>query len=212
MNRMIKLMLIGAGLAVISANAFATHAVKQQPKMSYKGEAPQSFCCNYVPPHWYVAGNLGVSHLYDLPAQGSGDSVDQNGPGWDATVGYQFTRIFGAELGYTQYYNSRETIKTAVIARTTHFAAHLNAVGRLPIYRQLDVVGKAGLAYAYAQKVFEASGAAASNENWSPYMGLGLAYELTTRVNMIGQWAFVVGNSRTGSSTLYSLGFEFGIL
>lgn len=162
--------------------------------------------------HWYVAGNIGVSHLYDRKNPASGDSVDENGPGWDAAIGYQLNSILGGELGYTQYYNSRETIASTLVAKTTHFAVHLNATGRYPIAYQLSALGKLGLAYSYAQKVFQTTGAAASSGAVSPYLGLGLDYSITPRVDMVGQWAWVRGNNYTGSSTLYSLGMVFAIV
>jgi hypothetical protein len=161
--------------------------------------------------HWYVAGNVGVSHLYDNHAPSTGNSVDENGPGWDATLGYQWNSILGGELGYTQYYNSRETSGTTVVAKTTHFAVHANATGRYPLAYKLSALGKLGLAYSYAQKVFEATGAAASSGAVSPYLGLGLDYSITPTVDMLAQWSFVRGNNYTGSSTLYSLGMAFAI-
>jgi hypothetical protein len=161
--------------------------------------------------HWYVAGNIGVSHLYDAQAPKSSDSVDENGPGWDAAIGYQINSMLGGELGYTQYYNSRETTDSTVVAKTTHFAVHLNATGRYPLVYKLNALGKLGVAYSYAQKVFSLAGIAASSGAVSPYLGLGLDYSITPKVDMIAQWAFVRGNHYTGSSVLYSLGMAFAI-
>lgn len=207
MNRILISALLGASITVLASTASA------MSHPSYKGEAvPPCSSAQCTAGHWYVAANLGVSHLYDDDAPGSNNSVDQNGPGWDATFGYQYTPMLGGELGYTQYYNSRETNGSTVLAKTTHFAVHLNAVGRYPIYHRLDVIGKLGIAYAYAQKIFEASGAAGSAGSVSPYLGLGLSYHLTSSVNMLGQWSYLRGNQYTGSNTLYSLGFEFAIV
>ena len=162
--------------------------------------------------HWYVAGNVGVSHLYDNSSPGLTSSVDENGPGWDATLGYQLNSILGGELGYTQYYNSRETSGSTVVAKTTHFATHLNATGRYPLLYKLSALGKLGVAYSYAQKVFTTSGTAHSSGAVSPYLGLGLDYSITPKVDMLAQWSFVRGNHYTGSSTLYSLGMAFAIV
>jgi len=162
-------------------------------------------------PHWYVAGNLGVSHLYDVQTPHLAASVDENGPGWDASVGYQWNSILGGELGYTQYYNSRETAGIVLIARTSHFAVHLNATARYPLAYQLSVLGKLGIAYSYAQKIYQATNVAISSGAASPYLGLGLDYSITPRTDLIGQWAFVRGNNFTGSSVLYSLGVAFAI-
>lgn len=160
---------------------------------------------------WYVAGNLGVSHLYDDNAAGTSNSVDENGPGFDATLGYQFNRTWGGELGYTQFYNSRETSGSTVVARTSHFAVHANATARYPLAHRLSALGKLGLAYSYAQKIFEATGAAGSSGSVSPYLGLGLDYKLTRRADLLAQWSFVRGNNYTGSATLYSLGVQYAL-
>lgn len=210
MNQLFKLLIIGAGTGLLAMNA---HAAKHHQAVSYKGEAmPVSCDCNVFAPHWYVAGNLGLSRVYDDPAPGSGDTVHEYGPGWDADIGYQFNRMFGLEAGYSQYYNSREMLGSTIVARTTHFVAHLDATGRYPIYQKLSVLGKLGVGYAYAQKMFTGSGASGSEALMTPYLGAGLAYELTSKVNLVGQWSFARGNSKTGSNTLYTLGMEFAIL
>lgn len=161
--------------------------------------------------HWYVAGNMGVSHLFDKPAPGSGDSVAQNGPGWDAALGYQFNSIIGTELGYTQYYNSEETLGSTIVARTQHYAVHLNATGRAPLAHQFSVLGKLGIAYSHAEKMFTGGGGSGSAAAVSAYYGLGLDYSITPTVDMVLQWARARGNNFTGSSDLYSLGMVFGI-
>lgn len=202
-NFKLALMSVIACVAATQANAgFKDYATTAQQRLS-------AFTLDTA--HWYVAGNIGVSHLYDDEATGSGRSVDESGPGWDADLGYQFNSMFGSEVGYTQYYNSRETSGSTVVAKTTHFAVHANATGRYPIADKLSVLGKLGVAYSYAQKVFEATGAAGSSGSVSPFMGLGLDYSITPNVDMVGQWGFVRGNDYTGSSTLYSVGLVFGI-
>ena len=49
-------------------------------------------------PHWYASANLGVSHLFDKKTPGSTNSVDQNGPGFNVNVGYQYTTMIGEKL------------------------------------------------------------------------------------------------------------------
>ena len=163
-------------------------------------------------PHWYVSGNLGVSHLYDKQAPGSHDSVNENGPGWNVNGGYQWNSILGGELGYTQYHDSRETKGGLNIAKTEHYAVHVAATGQYPLANQFSVVGKLGVAYSYANKIFTASGAAAASGSVSPYAALGVAYSITKKADFVAQWEGVRGNNYTGSSTLYSLGFKFAIV
>lgn len=161
--------------------------------------------------HWYVGGNIGVSHLFDKESPGSGNSVDENGPGGSVVGGYQFNSILGGEVGYTKYHDSRETSGSTVLAKTEHYAVHLAATGRYPLVDKLSVLGKLGVAYSYAQKVFT-SGGAGSAGSVSPYYGVGFAYCLTPRVDFIGQWARAQGNNYTGSADLYSVGVNFAIV
>lgn len=168
--------------------------------------------------HWYVAGNIGVSHLYDTKTPNTANSVNQNGPGWNAALGYQVNSIIGAELGYTQYHPSRETIGpsfgatgSTTIAKTEHYAAYLAATGRYPLCDRFSALGKLGIAYSYANKIYT-FGPSASSGSVSLYYGLGLAYSVTQRVDLIGQWARTRGNDATGSADLYSLGATFAIV
>ena len=162
--------------------------------------------------HWYVGANLGVSHLYDSRAPRSRDSMNENGPGWNANVGYQFNALLGGELGYTQYHDSRETLGTASIAKTEHYGVYLAATGRYPLIDKFNLVAKLGVGYGYANKNFTAATAAKSANSVSPYYGLGVSYSVTPRVDFILQWARLRGNNYTGSADLYSLGATFAIV
>lgn len=168
-------------------------------------------CYTFTCPYWYVGAHIGVSHLHDDPAPGSGDSVDENGPGGTVLTGFQFDPFWGAELGFTKYHDSRETTAGFTVAKTEHYATYLAATARLPLAYQLSVIGKLGAAYSYANKIFS-FGPSASSGAVSLYGGLGLAYSLTKSVDVVLQWAGVRGNDYTGSSELYSLGFNFAIL
>src|SRR5688572_5870920 len=93
-SHLLKLTAISLLGLTISAHA-ATY------KGSYKGES-------YMPswtPYWYAGWNLGVSDVNDV---GTVANPKQTGPGWSADMGYQWTPMFGAELGFTQYHNSNE--------------------------------------------------------------------------------------------------------
>lgn len=161
--------------------------------------------------HWYVGANLGVSHLHDDPNAGTGNSVDENGPGGSVLAGYQFNRMIGAELGYTSYYNSRETVNPFVIAQTSHFAVDLAGTFQYPMAPRWNALAKLGAAYGYARKEASATGFSKSAHAVSPYWGLGVVYNLTQSVDVVAQFAEVTGNHLTGSTDLWSLGFNFAI-
>lgn len=163
-------------------------------------------------PHWYVGANMGVSHLYDKKNSGSNNSVSENGPGGSVLAGYQFTDMFGLEAGYTQYYNSKETLGSTIVAKTEHYAVDLAGTAQYPFTDQISGLAKLGLAYAYAQKMAIASGVSQSDSPINAYWGLGFTYHLTSAVDAVAQFSEAVGNSTTGSSDLWSLGFIFGIV
>lgn len=161
-------------------------------------------------PHWYVSGNLGVSHLHDQPTPGLNSSVDENGPGWNVNAGYQFNGLLGAELGYTQYHDSRETFGVFNVAKTEHYSTYLAATGKYPLFYQFSALGKLGIAYSYANKIFN-PGPSFSSGSVSAYYGLGFAYSVTRTVDFVAQWASARGNDYTGSAELYSLGVTAAI-
>jgi hypothetical protein len=161
--------------------------------------------------HWYVAGNIGFSHLHDSATPHINSSVNENGPGWNVSGGYQFNSLLGAELGYTQYHDSRETFGAINIAKTEHYAVDLAATGRYPLFDKWSALAKLGIAYSYANKIFNI-GPAFSASAVSVYWGLGATYSITPKVDFIAQFANVTGNNYTGSSGLFSLGASFAIV
>lgn len=193
--------------ALAASNAFENFFVRASEMMR---------CYTLDCAHWYVGGNIGVSHLFDNPQPGIPSSVDQNGPGWNVNFGYQINSLLGAELGYTQYYHSRESLTLPVLgsvqlASTTHFATYLAMTGRWPLFCKFSALGKLGAAYSYANKVFNLGPSGAAGAVSLTY-GLGLDYSVTQKVDFIFQWNRVRGNNFTGSSDLWSLGATFAIV
>lgn len=161
--------------------------------------------------HWYAGANIGVSHLFDKPAPGSGNSVNENGPGFNVNAGYQFNSMCGAEGGYNHYHNSRETTATTNVAQTEHYAVYLAATGKYPLANKISVVGKLGASYNYANKIFN-TGPAAAAQSVSPYYGIGLSYSLTQKIDFLGQWSRSLGNHITGSADLYAIGLSVALV
>ena len=196
----------------------ATAPATETTYKNYKDEMTQMIV-TAVPlfvPHWYVGAHMGVSRTHDKAAPGSGNSVTQIGPGWTVNLGYQFVQFYratlAAELGYTQYHNSNETTVGTNVASTEHFSTYLAAVVQYPIVNKFSVVGKLGLAYSYAKKVFTAGGASASANDYSPYYGAGIAYQVTPNAAFLLQWARARGDSKTGSTDLTSLGVTYNLI
>lgn len=177
----------------------------------YKGQLmPMS--AQYAP-MWYAGANIGVSTVHDKKAAGSNDSVTLIGPGWSADLGYQFLKLynttFAGELGYTQYHKSTENTPGVNVANTEHFASYAALVGHYALPCHFGILGKLGVAYSYAKKVFVASGVSRSANVYSAYYGLGATYDMTQQASLVLQWARAHGNGKTGSTDLSSLGVSY---
>lgn len=185
--------------------------------VDFKGEATPVHTANYSwLSTWYAGANVGESRTHDKPAAGTADSVTQIGPGWSVDLGYQFLEFYratlAAELGYTQYYNSNETLPGVNKASTAHFASYLAAVVQYPLVYNFNILGKLGYAYSYAKKVFTTSGVSASANANSLYWGLGFSYDMTKQAALVLQWDRARGNSKTGSTDLTSLGVSYSFM
>ena len=163
-------------------------------------------------PHLYVGANIGLSHLRDQPNSGSANTVKENGPGGSVVAGYQINSMWGAELGFTQYYNSKETNNGTIIAKTEHYAIPLALTGRYPLIGPLSALGKAGVEYNYAQKMAILSGVAKSSNVIGFYWGLGFIYSVTTKADVVAQFAQAAGSHATGSTDLWSIGINFAVV
>lgn len=190
--------------------------VKQTVEVNtdYKGEPVQMAPTQPVfIPGFYIGASIGESRVHDKKTPGLNDSVTQIGPGWSADLGYRFIEFYkvvlAAELGYTQYYHSSENTPGVNVATTEHFGSYAALVGQYPLFYNLSILGKLGVAYSYAKKVFTASGASKSANTYSGYYGLGVAYNVTPQAALNLQWARAHGNSRTGSNDLTSLGIIY---
>lgn len=200
----------------LAAAALVSAAAITLPNAAFAGRDYKGMCkadsCKMRKSPWYVSANIGMSHLFDEKIPGSTNSVNQNGPGWNVNAGYNFTRYYGAEIGFNQYHDSRETAGLTEVATTEHYSAYLAGTGRYCFQNRISAIGKLGLAYSYANKVVNgASGASAGANSLSLYYGVGLAYKLTKRTKAALQWSRALGNDVTGSADLYSVGFIFSI-
>lgn len=169
-------------------------------------------CC----PHWYVGGNIGGSYVHDKPFPGTPDYVAENGVGWNVNTGYQFFHIysamFGGELGYSQYADSREYLSpSTTVGRTEHYSAYLAATGQVPLIYNFSALGKLGVAYGYARKNAYPTNFSASANSYGLYYGGGLMYNVTKAAALVAQWNRDRGNGSTGSTDLYTIGVQVNL-
>jgi OOP family OmpA-OmpF porin len=121
----------------------------------------------------YVGGEVGYAHLQH-------DDAKQNGASGNAFVGYQFTKNFGAELGYTRLSTVSEAGYSAKPEMFT-----LEGVGKMNVINEKTAVfAKGGLAYTRVR-------GDVSNSHYVPVIGVGAEYALNKNVSAIAEVKYV---------------------
>lgn len=214
MNHFFKKSALGIGALVVASSASAGIMQARQQMDNYFYQLGQSMSAYTLDcGHFYVGGNIGVSRLHDDKNPGSTNTVYGYGPGYSVLGGYQFNSIAGAEFGFTKYHDSREATGSTIVAKTEHYSVDFAGTGRYPLmYNKWTLLGKLGLAYNYAQKMAIASGVARSAGPVSWYYGLGVDYSLTKKFDIILLGAESYGNSKTGSTDLFSIGLNMALV
>jgi len=164
----------------------------------------------YTQFNFYMGASAGVSQTHDL-ATNLVNKVNQVGPGWSAFLGYQLWKYIALELGYVDYYHSRESAGPAVnAAQTEHFSVYLAAAVRFFIWSHLFVFGKLGVAYGYARRTGPGTLLGVGN-SYNLFVGGGLGYLFAHNVSFFWQWTRDRGNNRTGTVDLFSVGLAFAL-
>jgi OOP family OmpA-OmpF porin len=156
---------------------------------------------------WYVGGGLGQSKIklndpdFSVTAPLS-QTRNESDSAWKVFAGYNFSSIFGAELGYAKpgtasvAYSLGAGASTSLDYETTSWT--LAATARLPLGR-LGLMGRLGvarneadhtigpatgaLAAALLDDGFRA-GSSASHKKYSPYWGLGAQYDFARHLSV----------------------------
>lgn len=159
---------------------------------------------------FYVGADLGASRADDGDAFENAAKaypsyeVKQNGFGWRAFAGYNFSRNFAVEGGYTQYADN--TYKAGIGAADAFDLTHktsawdLVAKAALPLAdSNWDVYAKGGVAYQkteYKGSMLGDSGSD-SRTDFRPIAGAGVAYNFDNGVTVDLSWTRVFGNGKT---------------
>ena len=126
----------------------------------------------------YVGGNIGYGHVESTSHAGNNDG--KSGFGWNAHVGYNFTPMWGAELGYTQFpyhqgdiYGGDSNYATDVVGKVT-----------LPLQNDYSLFAKGGLAYEHHT---EGSNSESQYSGLALYAGAGISYQLHPNLALVGE-------------------------
>lgn len=130
--------------------------------------------------------------------------------------GYDFTKNWGAELGYV-YFGSKTTVKNN--AKTTTYGdirtqiIDLVGVGTIPIVDTFDIYGKAGVAYMMSKGIRNAKdsdgaylGSDDKQNNLAAVLGIGADYYFTPDLWMDLSWTTYMAGKKFGDNGTVPVG------
>ena len=119
---------------------------------------------------YYVAADLGAATYSNISSP--------NPSVMRVAGGYHFSPEFAVELGYSMFGDSNNGFAT-----TSATSLQIAAVGRLPLDKQFDLIGKLGLA-SNVEDYYEATGYSASYSQSDLLIGFGAEYHVNSKVSV----------------------------
>jgi OOP family OmpA-OmpF porin len=178
---------------------------------------------------WYVGGGAGITKT-SIPSDvlaitgstASSLSTDESSTVYTLGVGYDFTRNWAVEGGYSNNgsFNARRTSTAGTVgtlsAKTEGDAWFVAAVGKLPIQDQFYLLGKLGVAATTTKTNLETSGAVtlpagtSTNRKKSEanlLWGIGAGYDFNRQWGVRLDYTQVldVGDANTGEGNVQTL-------
>lgn len=124
---------------------------------------------------YYVAADLGAATYSNIPFPNP--SVVR------FAGGYHFSPVLAVELGYSMFGDSNTTLNCCGFATTSASSFQVVAVGKLPIDREFDLIGKLGLA-SNVEDYSSATGFSASYSQSDLLIGFGGEYHVNSKVSV----------------------------
>lgn len=153
--------------------------------------------------------------------------VNNDGFAGRGYLGYQFSKYFSLEGGYTQYATTKISNIYGISGQdeTLHQGAADGVLkATLPIGSRFNVFAKAGEAYVFGEKITDATGTvSATNPNqlqsvtykkedvdtFRPTYGLGMGLIVTQRVSLDFAWSHIASGSGIQDTQLLTLGVAY---
>lgn len=163
---------------------------------------------------WYVGGSVGLSQ-FDVDTSpvaalgGSGLTTEDSDTGFKIFGGYQFTRIWGIEVGYVEFGKTevRGTAGGAPFNTSIDVTAFTVAgTGTLPLNPNFSVFGKAGLYMWDSKPSSSGSIVAVGNDGTDLMLGAGVLYNISKSLAIQGEIEHFGGDD---TITMFSVGLRF---
>ena len=124
---------------------------------------------------YYVAGDLGSATYSNIPFPSP--SVIR------IAGGYHFSPVLAVELGYSMFGDSNTTLNSCGFATPSATSFQVAAVGKLPIDREFNLIGKLGLA-SNVEDYADATGFSASYSHSDLLIGFGAEYRVNSKASV----------------------------
>lgn len=156
----------------------------------------------------YIGGAFGPSEV--SVECGFGRSCDNSDTGYKVYAGFKVHPQVAIEAGYIDFGKSNINVGSFNLGSLAVDGFLVNAAGRLPLTRELNGVGRLGLAFLDTK----VSGPALVNRtegSTKPYFGLGLEYAFTKNFKGSASADFTTGelDGDEGSVRLLSIGVQY---
>ena len=154
---------------------------------------------------WYIGGSYGVTNI-DVDTSGTGFSADGDDSGFKIFGGFQFSKHWGAEVGYFDAGNASVTgplgnLELNVTGLT------LAATGTLPLNESFSLLGKVGLWMWDTDCTGSICLSSASDSDTDLYYGIGARYNFNKNWGVQVEWEQF--ETSEDSVTLTSIGVRY---
>lgn len=167
-----------------------------------------------VPAGVYVTGQVGYADTgmkSKLPTTNGGGN---NGIAGRLALGYKITPNVAVEAGFLQLQNG----ETKEGFSSNQYAMDVAGKGILPVTHNVNVYGKAGVAYLTTR--LQTNGVNGNDalgiakHKWAPEVAVGMSYDVTSNVNVDTSFTHIhpVGDNRPGNINFLAVGvgYTFG--
>lgn len=170
-----------------------------------------------VPAGVYVTGQVGYADT-GMKSKVLNGFTDNNGIAGRLALGYKITPNVAMEVGFLQLQNGKTKAAHDLTTSSNQYALDVAAKGILPVTHNVNVYGKAGVAYLTTRlqtnDVNSNDALGIAKHKWAPEVAVGMSYDITQNVNVDTSFTHIqpVGNNRPGNINFLAVGvgYTFG--
>lgn len=154
----------------------------------------------------FVGGSIGSTTIDDAF---DGVDLDADATAYRIVGGYQFSDLFGIELGYQDFGDIDETIVAGPVASQASISADgwtLGGTLSLPVSDTFSLIGRAGVFFWDADVSVDGFSIDVPGDE-NPYYGAGGRVEISKNLSLLGDWSrFELDDVDTD---VISIGFQY---